>query len=915
MKTYSDYGIELGGRTGIEIQAICPQCSGSRRKKNVKCLSVNTDKGLWCCHHCGWIGSLKYGTENKPDKRKNYIKPQYPVKYTLPAELVPWFQNRKISTAILEKYKISIQSAYIPAVEDFQTCITFPYFRNGEIVNIKYRSKNKNFRQIAGAEKILYGIDDIENNSWAIIVEGEVDKLSFAEAGIYNVVSVPDGAPPPNSRSTDIKFEYLENCKTQLDKLEKVIIAVDNDAAGKMLEQELKRRLGVERCWRVEWSENCKDANDVLVKFGVIELQEIISFAKPYPLEGVIEPDEIIFDVLALYQKGVSGGISTGWISLDRYYTVRPGELTVVTGIPSHGKSQFLDALMINLAKQEGWRFGVCSPENLPVERHIAKLIELYSGFPFHAGYNIRLPAEDLDHCMKWINEHFVFIAPEETMGIEDVVSNAKRIVKRYGINGLVVDPWNEFDHTRANGVTETENVSIALGKLRRFGRNNKVKVWLVAHPQKLYRQADGTYPVPTPYDISGCYSSDTEVLTNRGWLLHQNIKEEDTICCFDTQTELLSYLSFTKKWEYDYEGEMINLKSPSFDLLITPNHRVVVKPDWRNKQSFKNKAKFNGIGRPPTHPISGWSFVEAQNLKSDLRMPFGTKLMDCPEYPIIDNDLRIIGWWITEGWESQGSIAFCQATGSLADKMLETVNSSSYALSVKINKSKIVNELPIQVIRFKNRYCERTKKFTKMILSECGVGCENKKLPLFTWQLSFRQKNILFQALMEGDGSMSRGDSFRFATTSRQLVDDIQRLSIELGRMTCFSQQIGACEHHKTRYQINIGQTRRKSITLNMRRHKNSIIYNGKVYCLTVPTGAYITRRNGKGSICGNSAHFRNKADNCLTIWRNEQEGDREVKIYVQKIRFKEIGRTGDVSLQFNPVNGRYADRMGVAT
>ena len=49
--------------------------------------------------------------------------------------------------------------------------------------------------QVKGAEKVLFGLDDIRDESTIIIVEGELDKLAMEEAGYRNVVSVPDGAP------------------------------------------------------------------------------------------------------------------------------------------------------------------------------------------------------------------------------------------------------------------------------------------------------------------------------------------------------------------------------------------------------------------------------------------------------------------------------------------------------------------------------------------------------------------------------------------------------------------------------------------------------------------------------------------------------------------------------------------------
>ena len=371
-------------------------------------------------------------------------------------------------------------------------------------MNLKYRSlEGKHFRQVKDAEKILYGVDDLTED-WAVIVEGECDKLALAVSGITNAVSVPDGAPPAGSKPSDTKFEYLVNCAEPLRALTKIILAVDNDPPGKTLEEELARRLGPERCWRVTWPPGCKDANDVLIQHGAACLRDCMTDAKPYPLDGVFLVADLAGDVMQLYQKGLPSGLSTGWPSVDQHYTVRPGEVTVVTGIPGSGKSQVGDALIVNLAREHGWSFGICSPENLPVSRHVAKLIEQYSGLPFREGPSTRIPQEGVVTSLNWLHEHFVFIAPEESLTIPGLLDTAKRLVARHGIRGLIIDPWNEFDHTRPHGQTETEHICASLTQIRRFARAHGVHVWVVAHPQKLYRREDGSYPVPTPYDISG---------------------------------------------------------------------------------------------------------------------------------------------------------------------------------------------------------------------------------------------------------------------------------------------------------------------------------------------------------------------------------------------------------------------------
>ncbi len=504
MKTFEDFGIDLAGRSGVEVATTCPQCSPTRKKPKARCLSANSVEGVWYCHHCDWRGSLKAGEESRSRPPKRIVKPRFEKPSAVPPSVRDWFAKRGISEDIVARHCIALDTVYMPQVEDEIPCLVFPYFRNGQPVNLKYRSlEGKHFRQVKDAEKILYGLDDLTED-WAALVEGECDKLALEVAGVRNAVSVPDGAPPAGSKPSDQKFDYLVTCADQLASLKKIILAVDNDPPGKTLEAELARRLGPERCWRVSWPEGCKDANDVLLQYGPDLLRQYVDDAQIFPLEGVLTVADVAEDVQALYREGLRGGVSTGWLSLDRYYTVRLGELSVVTGIPSHGKSQWLDALLINLAREQDWTVALCSPENLPVARHVSKLVEVYTGFPFREGPTQRLPREGLVPVLQWLHEHVCFIAPDDALTIPALLEKAKQLVTRYGIRGLVIDPWNEFDHTRPNGQSETEYISTSLGQIRRFARNRGVHVWLVAHPQKLYRREDDTYPVPTPYDISG---------------------------------------------------------------------------------------------------------------------------------------------------------------------------------------------------------------------------------------------------------------------------------------------------------------------------------------------------------------------------------------------------------------------------
>ena len=326
----------------------------------------------------------------------------------------------------------------MPGPNEEVNCLAFPYLRNGEVVNIKYRSKGKYFRQVKGAEKILYGLDTIKDYKSAIIVEGEIDALSLQEAGLHEsmgILSVPDGAPKQvrdvqPKPEDDTKYSYLWNCREYLYRLETIIIATDADEPGKALAEELARRLGKERCRLVCWptlnDAPRKDANEVLVLDGAIVLRECVEAAEHYPIVGLYAVEDYSDKVTDLYLNGYAKGHSTGWPALDDFLTIREGDFTVVTGIPNHGKSEFIDALMVNLARHHGWKFGLCSFENQP-EEHVAKLVEKYSHKPFWGGPTPRMDEATLQDAITWVGQHFTFIrSDDEAPDINWILDKAK---------------------------------------------------------------------------------------------------------------------------------------------------------------------------------------------------------------------------------------------------------------------------------------------------------------------------------------------------------------------------------------------------------------------------------------------------------------------------------------------------------
>jgi twinkle protein len=356
MMTFADQGIEIPTTAaGPEVQTTCPKCSHARRKKSAKCLSVNIEKGVFTCHHCGWSGSLN---DSRPEHRRNqFRRPDPRPQIALPQHALDWFHDRGITDAVLLRNRIDYGQVYFPQVEDHREGIIFPYTVNGELINRKCRMlKDKLFRLETGCQLVLYGVDDIDPEKPLIWVEGECDKLAVEVAGFRNCVSVPNGAPAEGTKNYESRFSFLGSARQRIEAVKRHVLAVDSDAAGFRLEAELSRRLAIEKCSRVRWPEGIKDANEMLVKHGADDLRWYIENTEPFPIEGVFQISDRRADLLRLYQHGFERGYVTGWPELDLFYTVRAGEFTAVTGIPSSGKSNWLDNLLVNLARLHGWR-------------------------------------------------------------------------------------------------------------------------------------------------------------------------------------------------------------------------------------------------------------------------------------------------------------------------------------------------------------------------------------------------------------------------------------------------------------------------------------------------------------------------------------------------------------------------------
>lgn len=479
MKTFHDFGIDIGNKTSGKIKTQCPKCSHTRKNKRDKCLSVDIDKGLFNCHNCGFSGTTKF------EKKKDFIRPEK-IKVNLTERVIKWFVNRGISEPTLQHWKIGESLQYFPQVGKKRRAINFNYYRENELVNVKYRDGQKNFKMVSGAELIFYGLDNIKTMQKIYIVEGELDALSLHEAGIYSVCSVPNGASKGNQR-----LEYLDNCFEYFKDKKEIILCTDNDNPGIQLRNELARRFGAYRCKYVDFGD-FKDANEILTTKGAETLRNVIKTAKNFPLEGVLNLDNIWQSVLSYNENGVKN-YSIGLPNADNYFKMELGQWSVVTGIPNSGKSDVIDQICCNMALKYDMRCAMFAPESFPYEGHIKRIANKLN--------QTNCNNDQLNQTKDFIQDHFYWVKIDlENLTLKGILNAFRDLVFQKGINVCVIDPWNMLDHSAQR---DHSYIGRLLSEITQFCQQTNTHLFLVAHPRKIESE-NGRYKKPTLYDISG---------------------------------------------------------------------------------------------------------------------------------------------------------------------------------------------------------------------------------------------------------------------------------------------------------------------------------------------------------------------------------------------------------------------------
>lgn len=520
----------LRGREGRNIKVPCPVCGPTRKKSTEPCLSVKLDGHtiLWNCHHCGDAGM--YRLEDDGDTRLSLAPERQEVEpvdldalmLPLTTEGIRFLSGRGIDiskvcqyVSALMGYEVTADKMIGQARKD-TNWLAFPMIdMAGRPINMQVRHiKDKRFKLMPGRPLTFYGAFMLHKSDAVIITEGQLDAMAVMQSLHDNgeneaaVVSLPNG-------SNNMSFD--PNAWLVLGQKETIIYAGDTDAPGREAAIRVADRLGRHRVRIVEWPEGCKDANDVLLRHGADAVYQAIIDAKRLPVEGVFTAIDMIDYMSTLITTPVEEDRKTcGLPSLDTIFTWAKGELTLVTGIPGHGKSTFVDQVVVGLAKEAGWRSAILSFEKANHPLHALELVEKWLDKPVIGTYSKAWrevygdpPAskEEIENAIADIDEHFVFFdvtgkysGVKNKYTIESIIKKAEDVVHQFGVDCIVIDNMSFIE--KPKGEDMDSFLMRVLNQILSFTKSYNVCTILVAHPRKP-PAGSGTF-IPKGYDVYG---------------------------------------------------------------------------------------------------------------------------------------------------------------------------------------------------------------------------------------------------------------------------------------------------------------------------------------------------------------------------------------------------------------------------
>ena len=360
--TFAELGIkEKPGQS--QYSTICPNCDGTRQKhKGALCLTVYDLPGNqhFKCFHCGWSGNLDIMDKFKAVQDNSKMPKNAGEIKGYTKEVREYYERRGISQNILLKEKI------YEFTMGGNPIIGYPIYMNLTLVNVKYfnvrwtpdsgEPKHWQMKREFGSLAIFMGLQSLEIDkdpkrktpNTLAITEGEADMLTWKECGINNSITVPQGAPNPNSKEFKKEFEYLEDpyVKSVFKDIDLIYLSTDNDDPGIFLRDHLALHFGKDRCRIIQYPDGYKDINEVLVGkknadgtekvkgLGKDAVLECMKNASPYPIKGIVKPSDVRADLNKIAKDGFVAGLGIGIPEIDKLFTLKPKLFVPVTGVP-----------------------------------------------------------------------------------------------------------------------------------------------------------------------------------------------------------------------------------------------------------------------------------------------------------------------------------------------------------------------------------------------------------------------------------------------------------------------------------------------------------------------------------------------------------------------------------------------------
>ena len=408
-----------------------------------------------------------------------------------------WLKARGIDPMLAERFGLTT------VTREGAKWLAVPYRLNGETINHKYRRTSaKDHRMDTGAPLALWNADalrlpEVRNAKEpvpVVITEGEWDALTALQASYPQVVSVPNGAPSDETEDLDNakRYDWVDLHAEDLAKVQRFIIATDDDNAGRYLRTDLVRLLGANRCSFVQYPAGCKDLNEVLVEHGIAAGLDCIDDAKEVPVQGLYKLSDIP-------ERGEVRSYLNPVKPLAEILPIVPGTLTVLTGFANMGKSTLMDTITAGVLRNY---FPGCvaafETEVKPILQNdlaCAMIGCAKHELTRHADYrNAMACMEDRLHLITQL------VDEDDEMDFDRFLELCETAVRR-GAKMIVLDPWNEVEHKRRRDENETDYTGRMLRAARRFAKMHDVAFWIVAHPSK---PQHGSKQRPGLYDISG---------------------------------------------------------------------------------------------------------------------------------------------------------------------------------------------------------------------------------------------------------------------------------------------------------------------------------------------------------------------------------------------------------------------------